>query len=511
MWSSNRSSAIQAAAIFGLMIASVLAARMYGGDRLTFALFSVSYVGMLLALFPRPHSFVYTFLAIFLFLGFWVKVTALLVFKVPLLEPTGQFNGAAMQWDAALISSSLGAIGVTTARLLHILFLRHHRIAVIDRMRPAPTWYSQHRRVVLVGTCLLIVTLHSANLFLSIYQIGVRPKVILPVVNVVVAWSISIGLAMWAAIVASWERSLYPSQGLRAWTVPFVESLFSNFTLSRAIYPFRILPYLVAGRETTDRHPPLPQSHKLALGALVVIGFAASLATVSLLRITVYPPLVLPSPSPAATNPAVRSPAPASALTPRPSASNSTVTVTQSVPFVLREVQGLFVRRWIGIEGTLAVSSYSGVSTNLLGAATFESPRSAQDALYQRIAASPYRASPEFNFLTTPGAMGVLSYAGSPAVVGLGMLLITLLILNFEFVAARLSGNPLLVSVLGLSLANGIAQMNFPYLFFVLLIEQAVAIVLFSLLTNMSRLTRLAGSINKSRRRSHPRGSEEIA
>ncbi len=500
------------------MIASILAARMYAGDPLTFALFSLSYVAMLLALFPRPRSFVYTFLAVFLFLGFWVKVTALLVFEVPLLEPTGQFTGSAVQWNSALVACSLGALGVTSARLVHIFFLRHHQISVVDAMRAAPNWYSRHRRLVIVGTCILVIALHTANLFLSFYQIGVRPKVTLPLVNVVIAWSLSIGLAMWVAMIASWERFLYPSQGLRAWAVPFVEALFSSFTLSRAVYPFRIVPYLVAGSEASSRPPSLTRHHKLALGAVIGLGFAASLVTVSLLRVTVYPPLVLPSPSPAFASPAVvRSPTPRATLAPRPSSTggpivgDSATTVVQSIPFVIREVQSLFIRRWIGIEGTLAVSSYSGLGTNLLGAAIFEDPRRAQTALYQSMAASPYPASPQFNFLTTPGAIAVLAYSGSPAIVGLGMLLITLLVLNLEFAAARLTGNSLVVSVLGLSLANGIVQMNFPYLFFVLLIEQAVAIVFFSVLTSGSGLAALSASVNAFRERGHNKRSEEVA
>ncbi len=141
----------------------------------------------------------------------------------------------------------------------------------------------------------------------------------------------------------------------------------------------------------------------------------------------------------------------------------------------------MLVGRWVGIEGTMATSSYPQKSEELFGLALLENPAAGEASLYQRISGSSYQTTEEYIFLTTPGAIGVLDYSGSLGFVFGGMSVLTGLLIVIELAAVRLVRSAFVVSIGLLALANGIAQMNFPYLFFVLCVEQCFAFVAFAL------------------------------
>jgi hypothetical protein len=211
---------------------------------------------------------------------------------------------------------------------------------------------------------------------------------------------------------------------------------------------------------------------------LWVLCFVISLILVSWLRINIYSlayePALVPIPS---QNTGIAKPVVGA------SASN------QIIP-MLRQVTRLFVDRWIGLEGVLAVSSYRALGYDLLAQAVRENQRTGNDSLYQAISNSPYKASQRFTFLTLPGLVGVLFYSGSLAAVFTGTLLVTLLIVGTELIAFRITSNPLLCSMIAMGMANVACQMNFPYLAGVFLVQLWVAIAFVWLLGRERPLVR---------------------
>src|SRR5690606_1500906 len=92
-----------------LAVWALLAGRTYfslGADPWLLSLFHLSFLTMLLLVLPKPRVDAYSFLALFLFLGFWVKFVAHQWFDYPFIEPTGAFNGSADQWNTALVAAS---------------------------------------------------------------------------------------------------------------------------------------------------------------------------------------------------------------------------------------------------------------------------------------------------------------------------------------------------------------------------------------------------------------------
>lgn len=471
-----------AVAWLALVVAATLA---YPGNRVEFLVFVFLYTVMAALALPRPRLYGYTFLAGFLFFGFCAKSIAFLSLGIALVEPTGRFNGSGHAWDSALLPAIAGSAAVVTIRLVHLVTRRVKPGPASPFSLPPPAWFLRMRSPVLVASWGSILLLNGLNFLLAFYQIGVIPRLVLPAhLSVIIEWLFVAGLAMWASTLVGWQAQ--SSQLASALLIPFGEALASLSTLSRSAFLFRALSYLlvVANFPAFFRSQLTRRWHMLLL-MLVLVGFVVSIAAVTLLRTVVYP--LDSSQTPAIAARPTSTPVAISASTPTPVASPAAVTpvrnTTSRLNLAVREIGVLVVGRWIGIEGTMAVSSYPGLGIDTFRRALTESPSLGETAFYQRLAGSSYHTSGRYEFLTTPGAIAILEYSGSLAVVAMGMALITALLIAFELAASHLLGNALTVSVVALTLANAVVQMQFPYLFLVFLAEQAVALVALGVLS----------------------------
>jgi hypothetical protein len=474
-----------AAIVAGLVFIALpaAAAERYVGSVGSFLLFEVSFAGMLASALPRPRSYAFTFLAVLLFIGFWVKFNLHTVFDYGYQEPIGSFDDSGADWDAALLMASCGAIGVTLARLLVLkskTWLRS-RCPAVNRAR-VPDWFAEHRKAVWISTIAGGVSLHIANMAFAFYTIGVDPHVLLPAHgNVIAGWLVKLGLALWIATLVGSELRLARARPDSVFIAPIAEgALASVSALSRGIYLFHAIPYLVALLNRSAQ--PLRDVGRRRLAVLAVVataGFVVSLGAVSVLRLLIYPTAGMAQ-------------GPRSAAVRDPSAALPAVTESGSrfdakhVSFAVRQVRGLFIDRWNGMEGVMAVSAYDELGGTLLIDAVKEDPARGQDSIYQRISGADavYQQSGGYTFLTLPGIVGVLGYAGSAGVVIGGMALLTLLAVGIEGAFRFLVDNRFVASLAGFAIASELTQANFPYLlatFFVLLVLSLGAIALATL------------------------------
>ena len=423
--------------------ASAAAIAVYPGSIPAFLVFDASYLALVLLLFPKPRLYSYTFFAIMLFLGFWLKTMMHLIFGQDFLEPVGAFDGRGESWDRALAAATCGALGAIAARVVHLVVGRmnpnnHDRA---ENLRPAPSWYRLLRKPVWILSVVLMLGLNLVNYQLAFYQVGVHPKLILPMhLNVFPAWLINVGFSLWFATLIFWEFRLHP-QSLR-WLlfIPIAESLASSLSvLSRSFFLFHTAPYVLALVERWKLMGRfLTGNWTRVLAPLWIACFVVSIAAVSLLRVQIYQPETGSAAATAATTPTSHG-----------------------------RLKSIFLQRWIGLEGVLAISSYPGVGFGLLREAIGEDPKKGTDTLYQHISNSQYigyQAFQGFTFLNPAGVIAILFFSGSLLAVAAGMAMITSLLIGTELISGFITGNDFLRSVIGLSTANVICQLNFPYL-----------------------------------------------
>jgi len=415
----------------------------YRGSGLVFFAFTVCFLLLAALVFPRPRLYVYTFLAAFMTLGFWAKALVHTIWATGFLEPVGGFQDTAQEWDNALVAASCAALAVTAVRCIHLAWARLRHPAPTER--PAPGWFVRWRRPVWISTFVLLGMVSALNLYFAIFQIGMNPKLVLPMRgNVLLAWLVNIGFALWLAALLWWDYKNDRRTLAHNFIAPMLEAFCSSVSsFSRIVYPVHAGPHWFALWEARKQVGDVVRGRRLALlvGGFLLL-FAASIVTVFGLRIIHY--------------------------------TSGTMTMRGSMSY---ELPKLFIQRWVGLEGLLTAGATPNRGRELLIAAIKDDPRQGVRSLFQRLANVPDVADPtKFTFLTNAGPAALLLLSGSLAVVFLGMALIALVLIVTEEVNRKWLGNPFLLAVSGAAMANVACQTTFPYLTGVFLLQMWVAI-----------------------------------
>jgi ABC-type multidrug transport system fused ATPase/permease subunit len=465
--------------------------RTYPGSAASFLAFDASFLLLIALALPRPRIFTYTFLAAFLFLGFWVKFMAHMWVTYPFVEAVGRFKGSSSEWSASLWFACAGAWGISLARVFHLLVCSTKKLAPVGDLKiQIPGWYARHRRAVWIlffsGDLILCVL----NWRLSIYKIGIASTANLPLHgNAAGAWLMTLGGAMVLAVLVEWELRLATSAALPLLAVVVEACTATVSMLSRSAYLFRVVPYgLVLFRSA--KSPARSKAWKVFVLSSVT-GFALSLVAVSILRIRAYPLDVLDKETAAPAGSSVgTTPGRAPIETPV-----GKVTKVRAARTVLG-LRKLPIDRWVGLEGVLAVTASGETGSRLLKIALAEDPKRGTQSLYQEIAQPGYQRSSQFVFLTLPGLIGFLAYSGSLWFTVLGSFVITVGALGIEELINRGLRSPLLSALVAANLAYRIVQLTYPYLLGVFVLELLVQSLL------MWAVIRLPSRVSMSLRRS---------
>lgn len=429
----------------------------YVGSQLVFVLFSFVFLIMLLSGANRRKDYGYLFLVIFLWLGFWFKLTASLLLSVwfPLVfeEPVGNFNFSVDAWDQVLWISIWASIGVMLGRFLYGLFRLKTFGDTVEAK--APLWYPAIR--IWLWTVVLSVTVGVAifNIFYGIHQIGIVPRTILDwPLNAFVSWMLNLGSALAIAVLIWWDTAEKKNTTLPLFAILGEAFLSAVSIISRSAFLFHAIPQMLslsARKEISQRYS---RKQILLFVSTFAVLFLMSIAAVSFMRDYQYVGSKLtPLPPPDSV-------ADSSANTLKPILVEALAQpAKETSSFRLTLIRQLLVNRWIGIEGVMAVSSYSEKSNALFWEMLTEKREAGKVSAYQRISNSGYQSTDaRYQFASLPGAAAFLYYSGSLAVVMLGMATLALIILVVEGIIFALTKNPLMCSLFGMTAANTVAQ-----------------------------------------------------
>jgi hypothetical protein len=437
--------------------------------------FHLAFICMLALLVLKPRVDAYSFLAIFMFLGFWMKFTIHQWIHYAFVEPVGSFSGEPQQWDRALAAAAAAACGVSLCRGLYLWWRRRHGAAQMGSPQ-VPDWYRRLPSRVWMVVAALALVLYAANSKFAFFVTGVQTRLVLPFrLDALLAWTVYCGAAMLVMLLADWEYQRRPD---RLWPLILALSaigvLMSASMLSRAntLFLFSALAMTCIAHQRIA----LRRFYQ-GFGWTLPLGMAAALATslvlVSAIRLRLYEvpaPVPVVQLVPATASPGHVSGAPPAAPVSAPSGESSTVApptqqhLQMTSDRMLHQVLLLITDRWIGLEGVLALSANHELGLPLLRAGLLENPAVGVHAIYQRIAHTTYVFQPGFTYLTLPGFPVVLDYSGSLLIVGAGMFVACAVICLIDGLASRVTESPLLTAWMGLLLANAICQMSFPYL-----------------------------------------------
>lgn len=461
----------------GLIAMAAASITAYAGSPWVMVIFHAAFLALVALIFPRPRLYVYTFFAGFLFLGFWPKLVAHLIWSVDLLEPVGNFSGSTTQWDTALTAAACGALGVILVRSIHLLRCRRAAAAEtgLPRTGSAPWWFIAARRPIWMLTIAGVVILNAINMQLAIFQVGVNPLLVMRFhMNVPFAWLINIGFAAWIATLVHWDYQIDGKSLKRNLLLPVVEAFMASMSsLSRLAFLLHAGPYFVALAERwADFSKVLNRRYLQMLAAGCAALLCTTILLVFLLRIFTFHDYeqyvgkrnALPGDPPAA------------------------MTLGFYLGEVLtRQIPKIVIQRWTGLEGVLTASAAPDTGRTLLLDIIQDDPVKGADSLYQRHARPSYLAaeSGKFTFLSNSGVMALFLFSGSALLVLAGMALVMTVLAATEMAARALTGNPFFLAVIGAGLANVASQTTFPYLSMIYLLQIWVAIAFIWLITRI--------------------------
>lgn len=375
-----------AGAILGL---AVVAGTRYPGSWAVYLVFTVVANALLFSGFRRRALYFDTFIGLFLWLGFWLKLSVRIAFySGRFSEPTGAFDGSGGVLDEALIISSCGLAAFIVAS-----FVRERLFSYPDKPVPCSRSglfhvYSTYRVPVIaifIGTVIMVA---GTNAWLGVYQRGMVSQAILPFgLNGAYKWLLQFGFASISALIIRFELELNRRVTVTALILPLLESFLSNVSLlSRGMILNTLALAVGGGRWFVAQRVRVELRQLLMVGASVGAFFLLSVLAVNYLRAFSFGDPQLTTES-AATS----------------SVNNTTL---------------LFIDRWVGIEGVLAVSSSSHRGWELWREAWREKFDEKQFGLYDRRFVSGHYASSPINksrnhFVNLPGIIAFLYYPGS--------------------------------------------------------------------------------------------------
>ncbi|MEN6318162.1 MAG: hypothetical protein ABFD82_05355 [Syntrophaceae bacterium] len=435
----------------------------YPGHAIVYTIFTLALNTLFVCGFTKRKIFFDTFMGVFFWLGFWLKFSVRVAFmggKFQAAEQIGEFTGSGADYDRALLVSACGVTALLIARFIRSKFLfTYADVNKQVRLEGAFALYRNHRRIVLVSFVTLFVVITVANVAFGIYQRGSVPRAILPFgLSGVCAWLLLFGLASFSAVILDCEFRLKSAPYLVT-IISFLESFFSNVSmLSRGMILNGGSLVLGLIENAKRRCFGARLRYKIVIPILFLALFASSVFAVNHLRKNLF-----------YYNFATPTSISKSFIFKSLFASLSIDMDSPAVRFVvegLTDLEVLLLDRWTGIEGAMAVSSYSGLGWDLWKTAWQERYSHSGTSMYDvKILRSPFADMSEHHFISLPGIVAFFYYPGSYVFLFFSMLLLGLFGAGIEILTFKFSGgNIILCSLIAQVVAYRYASFGYvPY------------------------------------------------
>ena len=406
----------------GIVLVAVCVLSKYQGSTWTYLLFTMLSMAVLFIGFGRGAIFFDAFIGVFLWVGFWLKFSVKMAFYEGVFSVSvGAFDGQSESLDQALLVVCCALAGVLLARFFRQRFFFTYPDTMPDiSYTGLYAFYRKFRSVLLIIFVLVVLAVCASNAWFGIYQRGQVERVTLPFgLNGVYAWLLMFGMASVSAIILRFELELNKEQYWIAILIALVEVACSNISLwSRGMILNGSALMYGAVALLRRREPRL----RLGLTGFVVVAFGvlfvASVMSVNYMRAKAF--YVNDSPG------------------------------TRDVA-VVEQTSILFLDRWVGIEGVMAVVGSKNKGWEVFKEAVFERFDKSANAFYdQKFVVSAYDNSRNdgLHFVSLPGYIAFLFYPGSYLFLFCAVFVFSMIAAIFEYVVYCLGGKNLVFCAL---------------------------------------------------------------
>ena len=401
----------------------------YKGHIYIYFLFSVVSNLLLYFGFRRNAIFFDAFIGVFFWLGFWLKLTLRVCFTGGLFhEAVGNFDGSGGAFDHALLVSTCGLAGLLVASFVRERWLFNYPMKTKeDSQSGLSSFYLKYRTLVMTGFAFSFLFISLTNIYLGIYQKGTITQTTLPFgLNAIYKWLLLFGLASFSAVILKCEISKKQKLSFVVVLLSLLESFSTNVSLlSRGM--ILNVSALAYGVYTTLRSASLKLSLRFVVTTFLIflILFASSVLAVNYMRSSAFQELSFKAKELMIEN-----------------------TINNNINFMTKP---LFIDRWVGIEGVMAVASSQKVGWDLWHEALREKFSEGTMSFYDKnLIKSPYEDTDftKHHHISLPGVLAFLFYPGLFSFLFAGMFAIGLIAALIEWSVFKLGDSNLILCCL---------------------------------------------------------------
>lgn len=448
---------------FFCAILSLLAMSNYPGSKNYFIVFSAAYC----YLFERGLRFSSLFelyLSSFLWLGFWAKTVIILAFtNGHFVEPVGSFDYSGRLFDQGLLAATIAAIALILASIVRARIDKGFNYTNQSKDSPyketiftenIKNIYFNYRGLILSLYILTVLIISILNLTYGFYQRGLPAKTILPFgLNGIINWLISFGFCSISALLIYFEAYVKKNISYLIILIALLETAFSSISLLSRGMIFNVAS-LSLGVLLVSFSLNIKIGYKkiIFFTTSFILSFLLVVITVQILRIMLF----------------------------------SECSTVENYN-IQNDAKPLFINRWVGIEGMLAVTSYNHKGLDLWRKALGEKYQDTGTSFYDiEIANSHYQqtTTESTHFVTLPGIIAFLYYPGSYVFLLLSLMCIYYIGWFIEKLAYICSfSNTIFTSVISLAVASRFAHFGYvplrSYLLFGTILANILLVYLF--------------------------------
>ncbi len=412
----------------------------YKGESYIYLLFTFMSSALLYSGFRKNALFFDTFLGIFLWLGFWLKLTIRVAFMDSEFgQAVGGFDGSGTAFDRTLLITSCAFSGLVLASWLRekLIFVYPSQIVAVVQ-QGLFGFYKKYRMFFLLGFVVLIALVAVTNVYFGFYQRGSITRTFLPFgLNGIYKWLLLFGLASISALILRFEYARTNKTSYAVALVALLECFASNVSLLSRGMILNGSALIYGAFKGAGLYPvKFNIRYTLVILTLFCTLFVASVLTVNYLRASAFHETAT-----TATN------------------------ISRRIEQTKNQTAQLFIDRWVGIEGVMAVSSYEGLGWELLETAAQETYSENELSFYDaKIIDSPYKYTDtqKHHFISLPGVIAFFFYPGSYVFLFFCMAAIGLVGALIEFFVYKVGGqNIFLCSLLAQVIAFRFASFGY--------------------------------------------------
>jgi len=411
-----------------MVVLFFVAHREYRGEGYIYVLFTISSFALLYLGFRKNAIFFDTFIGIFFWLGFWLKLTLRTAFMDSQFHSLsiGGFGGTGSEFDRVLLISSCGFLGLIFASYLRERFLFKYPSTIRELgYQGLYRAYKKYRKVILIGFVLLFGFVALTNSHYGIYQRGSISSMSLPYgLNGVYKWLLLFGLTSLSALALRFEYEIRKTTATYFIAViALIEIFVSNVSLlSRGMLLNASALMYGVYRAITLYDIKTSARFISTIVVLFLVLFVSSVVTVNYIRAENFSDDL-----------------------------NDFSNTSSQLDEVASSTKRLFLERWVGIEGVMAVSSYREKGWSLWGQAWDERYSENKTSFYDlNLITSPYRNTDmtKHHFVSLPGIIAFCFYPGSFVFLFICLFVVGIFSALMEMFVYRLGGKNVILCAL---------------------------------------------------------------